>query len=343
MSQKRNPTVKQLEAELAGGKIKRMYLFIGEEVGEKEKLILSLAGKLFGGGGETARRCTARYYADLGELSNAAGFHLSRSMFDEKKLCVLLNIERSGEAKERDYLLREMLFEAPDSNYLIMTTVENRPPGFFDETMLSVVGVYHFWRRFESELVPYVVSSLRREGMRIDEKAASLVVELLGRDTRKIDEALAKIKSYGSESPVTVELVESLIQDERDTAIKEFVDALFRREQKALSMLRRLLEQGYAELYILGSIIRQAELIERFQEPGHAVSAESALERIGVRQRDTEAFLAYAGAFPYGRIKGIFRHLHAADYGIKSFRGSRSIAAHPLFEAVVRILGFEER
>lgn len=341
MSQKRYPTVKQLEADLAGGRIGRFYLFIGEEAGEKDKLIARIAEALFGKNEEAARRGTGRYHAELGELSSAAGFLLSRSMFDERKLCVLLNIERLGEAKERDYLLREMLSEAPDSNHLVMTSSENRPPGFLDQAMLSAVRVYHFWRRFESELVPYIVSSLKREGVHIDGKAASLIVELLGRDVRKIDEAIAKIKDYGGGATVGVELVERLVRDERDTAIREFTDALFRRERKALPMIRRLLEQGFSELYILGSIIRQAELIERFQVLSRAESAGAALERIAVRQRDAEALLAHAGAFPDERIRQVFLHLHAADFGIKSMRVSKSIAAHPLFEAVACILGLE--
>jgi len=339
VSQKRYPTVKQLEAELSGGRIGRFYLFIGEETGEKEKLIVRIAETLFGKDGEAARRGTGRYHAELGELSSAAGFLLSRSMFDERKLCVFFNIERLGDSKERDYLLREMLSEAPDSNHLVMTSSENRPPRFLDQAMLSAVGVYHFWRRFESELVPYIVSSLKREGVRIDDKAASLIVELLGRDVRKIDQAIATIKDYGGGDTVGVELVERLVRDERDTAIREFTDALFRRERRALPMLRRLLEQGYAELYILGSIIRQAELIERFLQLSHTESAGAALERIAVRQKDAEAFLAYAGAFPNEQIKEVFLHLHAADYGIKSMRVSKSITANPLFEAVACMLG----
>jgi DNA polymerase III delta subunit len=93
------PNSKKLMADLAKKDLRRMYLFMGEEEGEKDKCIAAISSILFSSQGD-AGIYTGRFHCENDELMQAADFALSGSMFSPARLCVMYNIDGvKGERK----------------------------------------------------------------------------------------------------------------------------------------------------------------------------------------------------------------------------------------------------
>ncbi len=137
----KHPTSKHLGAELDKKKIRGIYLFIGEEEGDKEKYIRRIADTVFSGR-EEAETYTGWYHIEMDEFMKAAGFALSVSMFSDRKVCVMMNIESLHATPANISLLNEIITALPESVLLIMTSSENRVPKFIGKDLLGRIGVY---------------------------------------------------------------------------------------------------------------------------------------------------------------------------------------------------------
>ncbi len=338
MSYKKYPASRQLSAELDSGTLQKAYLLLGEEEGEKEKAITRIIG-LYMSESDADGYSAGRYHIDMGEFMQAAEFAMSQSMFSDKKVCVMLNVDSLPQPQQNSAVLNDVLRSLPDAMLLIMTAQGNAVPKFLNDEALRGVGVYQFWRMFEKDIVSYIIRQLGGSGISADERAVWLIVEMLGRDMRKIDDALEKIRNYGAVTALTAESVRELLRDERDTSVYEFVDALFKREKKSLSLLRKLVENNFPELLILNHIIRQAEAIERYYAYiGKGRQEDDVLQNIGVPARGREDFRTYTVRNPAAKIRDLFPLLHETDSRLKSYRFSKEFQANPLFELVEGML-----
>lgn len=330
------PTSKQLAAELGKGLISKIYLFIGEEDGEKEKLITMISGRVFGE--NDTGYSSGRFHIELDEFMKAADFALSQSMFSDKKLCVMLNLENLQASAANLSVFNDMIINLPDSVVLIMTSSDNTVPKFIQKEILTAVKVYHFWRFFEKDLFIYIINSLKSHGVAIERDAAGLLVELLGQDIKKIDEALEKIIGYNI-NVATKDIISSLIHDEKGITIYNYIDALFKRDKKSLIILKKLIENNYPELVILNHIVRQSESIERFHNfLMNGLNEEDALKSLGISTRNRGDFIEYVKCVSPVAIKSFFSMFYVTDRKLKSRKNSKSILSNPLFNLTAEMI-----
>ena len=121
---------------------------------------------------------------------------------------------------------------------------------------------------FESELQTYIVKKIRDAGRQADPYAATRIVSLTGRDLQKVDAAIDRVLN-GSEGPVTEKIVVSLIADEREINVFEFIDAFFKKRKDSFSLLKKVIDDGGSELGVIALMQREAERIESY----HALRA----------------------------------------------------------------------
>ncbi len=315
MSDKQIINSKQLDKDLDKSNIERVYLFLGEEDGVKDKIIAKIKEKI-SNKNRNIGAVLQRFHLENGEFMNAADYALSQSLFSESKICVMLNIDSIQPLSSNLQLMDELIGNLPDKNTLIMTSSENNQPKIINAKIANKIRIVRFWRFFENDAVNYIKINLGRIGVVIDERAIHLMIELLGRDIRKIDGALEKI-SLSGEKRITEDYINQIILFERDVSIFDYIDALFKKEKKAFTLLRGMIDSGMHELIILNMITRQVDMLERYHQLIGDTSLDTIMKELKISDRNRVPFLQYAGKFTSQNIKMIYPFILRAESKIK--------------------------
>jgi len=328
---------KDLARELKQKTLRRAYLFLGEEEGLKERMIDSIHALLSAGEGPDSV-VTGRFHAEAGDLSAAAEFALTASMFSPKKLAVIYEADAVPAAKQTRAMLEDFFGELPDSTTLVLATTQNKLPKTLPLEKLPDLLTVRFWRYFDSDMAAHVREALRARKMTVTDGAVALLMKLVGRDLNKMDEALERL-SFSGQSAVTEDLVKTFIDDARDTTVFEFLDALFLKSPRALPLLKTLLDGGTHELAVLAMITRQCEFINRYhrllREGG---SVEEILKGIGIQERNRESFIAQAGKFGPGEVRRAFAEIFAAESALKGASRGSTLVSNPVFTLAARLV-----
>ena len=329
---------RQFKKELDQGKLGRIYLFIGEEEGEKDKFINTILDLEFRDQ-EDRNNYIGRFHMGTEDLLAAADFALSSSMFSEKKVCIIRDIDSIPVNNSNKILFTDIIEGMPDSTVLILTSSENRPPSIISSAQVNSIKVVHFWRYFDSDIYSYIQISVNKIGMSIDDRAIKLLLDLTGNDIKKIDEAINIFKYYGAEGVIDTGLIQDLISDVKNVSVFEYIDLLFNKDRRAFRVLKKVMDDGTSELLVLNLIIRQTETIEKYHsliEKGE--STEDAMKQCGIYSRNRDRFWYQVKNFPVEKVRKIFPLISEADYSIKSTRFSKSPVSNPVFDLTYGIL-----
>jgi DNA polymerase III delta subunit len=337
MTYQKFPNSKQFAAELNSNKLEKVYLFLGEEEGEKDKIIdkiinLNLKSQ------DEKNYSTRRFHLETGEFQDAAEFAMSASMFSESKVCIMLNIDLLKSRSSDKMQLSELINSLPDSNILIMTSHENKLPPIIEVKDVKNIKIVQFWRLFDSDISSYIINSIRKKDMKIEISAVNDLVNLTGKDIKKIDEAIEILIESGEKS-ITPGIIKEYISDTKDVSIFEFIDSLFRKDKNSFRELAKVLDNGIHELALLKVIMKQAELIEKYNHLTKTdLNSEAAMQQIGINPRNIKSFLECAKRFPSDSIKKVFPLIQKTDHRIKSSGYSGNLASNPIFELVSDML-----
>ena len=327
---------KQLSAELNSNKLEKIYLFLGEEEGEKDKITDKIIGMRLKSE-EEKEYSVRRFHLESGEFHEAAEFAMSASMFSDSKICIMLNINSLKSKGGDKEILTELLNVLPDHNMLIMTSSDNKAPSVIDSKKLPGIKTVQFWRLFDNDVSTYIINSTRKKDLKIEASAVNQLINLTGRDIKKIDEAIEILLESG-EQTITSAVIKEYISDTKDVTIFEFIDSLFQKDKKCFSQLAKVLDSGTHELALLKLIMRQAELLEKYSHlTQNGLNSEAALEQIGISARNTKTFLECVKKFSSDTIKKLFPLIHEADQRIKSSKYSNNLTSNPVFELAINL------
>ncbi|HOD14530.1 MAG TPA: DNA polymerase III subunit delta [Spirochaetota bacterium] len=329
------PNAKQFKRELDGDRLERLYLFLGEEEGEKDKCINRIMVMAFNDPFERSH-ASCRFHMENDEFMTAADFVLSPSMFSSRRVCVMYNIDALRAPAAARF--RELVNELPDSAILILTTREIRPPAFMNP-LLERFKVVQFWRYFDNDIHTYVRVRIQKLGLALDERAVELLIERTGNDIKKIDDAIDMIRFSGESGRIDEAAIRNFIEDVKEVSVFDFIDALFKREPRALGLFKKLHEEGTPELRVVYQILRQAEMIEQYYTlTGGGVPPEEAMTKAGVYSKNRDSFWRYTESFPRERLRRVFTMVSAVDQRLKSGGLRRELVANPLFTMVTDML-----
>ena len=232
-----------------------------------------------------------------------------------------------------------MVRELPDSTLLILISGENNPPKFMSEDIVGRLQAVVFWRLYENELQTHIMQAFKEKGRIIESGAARRIVSLTGRDLKKVDAAIDRILTGTDENPVGEKTVISLIADEKEISIFELIDAILKRRKDSLNLLKKVLDEGSADLQVLALLEREAKRIELYHDlKGKGLSHDDALGELHINPRGMDDFLAYLKIFPEHKIREFMVLLSRADYAAKSASGSSSILSSPIAGIIAEIL-----
>lgn len=332
------PNSKYFKKELEKKKLDNIYLFLGEEEGEKDKFINIILDLVFQNDPER-QNSTGHFHLENEELKSAADFALSQSMFSKNRVCIMRNIDSIKLIKVNISLFHDIIENFPDSTILIMTTIKKKPPAFISSDILKQIKIVQFWRYYDNDISKYIKNNIRNNKMKIDDEAVALLIKRTGKDIRKIDDAIEIIKYSGHGGVITINLISNLIQDVRNVSINELIDSLFKKEKHALRYLKKALEDGTHELQILSIIMRQAETLEKFYiQVSNGVPGNQAINNCGIFKTNRDNFLQYTKCFNINKIKSIFPIISRTDFQLKSTKFSKELIANPLFNLVTEII-----
>ncbi|MCL2156354.1 MAG: hypothetical protein FWH53_11880 [Leptospirales bacterium] len=345
MIQKKYQTSKQFNAELSKGLKENIFLFIGEEEGEKDKTINSILNLKFGNEEERSQNCGKYHIGEdkekMSEFMSAADFILSGSMFSNNRVCIIRNIENIDAKDNVKNIIDDIFTSTPDGTIIIMTCMANKVPAIIGKKYEDSLHVVQFWKNFDSDLFNYISKSLRDKKIKFDADIIPLIIELTGNDIKKIDEILDMISLISIDTPLSSGLLRDLAGGIREITVFEFIDSLFLKERRSLLHLKKLLNENTAELFILNMIIRQADQIERYYNfIENDQSHEEALTRLGLAasKRRKEKFTAILRKINRVELKEIYPYIAKAEYKIKSSGASYTIVNNPVFILASEIL-----
>lgn len=315
-----------------------IYLFTGEEEGEKEKVISALIEKIIPDDADRSYS-VGRFHIENGEFMEAAKFVLSQSMFASRMICICKNIDSLQVSKESKDLLQEVIENRPDSTIIIFTSSGNFAPKSIPTSLRKDMKVVQFWRYFENELHPYIQNRARELQLMLDGTATTRLIQLLGRDIQKIDNALEKLRNLAPGSSVTADMVTQVITDERDISVFDFIDALFLRKKSTFTLLKKLIEGGTFELVILSMIMRQAEIIEQYHSLiSRGYSEGESLSSLKINPKKRTQFAQFVKNNPPEILRNIFPLIFRADLNSKTGGRTNSMLSNPIFDLTIQYL-----
>ncbi len=219
--------------------------------------------------------------------------------------------------------LEEYLPRLPETTRLVLSIPRSLPERHPLLHLAREIGadVRHFPLPAGPELADWILRRARGKGVNIEPRAVDLLASYIGNDLRLLDQELEKLAAYVTDrGTITRADVETLVASVREASIFQMVDALGSRDRRrAVVLLRRLLQEGKAPLYILTMIVRQFRLLLEARE----LEAEGVPPAEMAREMDVQPWLAskilkQAHNFRPSDLEAILAQLLDIDVGIKT-------------------------
>lgn len=262
----------------------------------------------------------------------------------KRRMVILSHPLALGKGKTKQGKFLELLASVPPStalvliedkklknNHWLLTWVKENPNQAWSQLFTLPKG---------GAMTHWILEQARGLGGEFSNPAAQLLASYIDEDPRLAKSEINKLLTYVDHSrTVTEEDVRLLVADVHQGDVFEMVDAIgYGNGEKALGMLRRLLEEGDA-LPLFGMIVRQFRLLIQVRElldenPG--LSPEDIASEIGVHPYPIKKILPQAKLFKLPQLKKIYRQLSEVDQAIKTGRLDDKLALDLLITSLTQ-------
>jgi DNA polymerase-3 subunit delta len=167
----------------------------------------------------------------------------------------------------------------------------------------------------------WIADRVRERGGQIEPAAIRLLSAFVGNDTRLLDNEIDKLLTYvNGERPISEEDVRLLVSYVQEADVFEMVDALGRRDSRtAMGILRRLLDNGQAPLYLLHMITRQFRILLRVKQlQARGTSTTDIKGLLGLHPYVVEKMVKQSPNFSIPQLEDIYHRLLEIDVAIKT-------------------------
>src|SRR6266540_2744948 len=188
------------------------------------------------------------------------------------------------------------------------------------------------------DMTGWIVNETKNQGGKIEPRAAEMLKDMVGVDTRQAGMEIAKLLAYTNWArPVTVQDVEAVCIVTSQQSVFDFVDALANGNGKsAQHLLHRLLENEDA-FSLWGMVVRQFRLLIQAREIlDHRGNQNDVARALGVHPFVAEKTTQQAARFSIEALESIYRRLLNIDEGVKTSQVTLDLAMDTL---VVELAG----
>ncbi|HSK67536.1 MAG TPA: DNA polymerase III subunit delta [Anaerolineales bacterium] len=269
---------------------------------------------------------------DLGNALNAMPFLAKR------RLVLLSNPSSKYNNPSLRKKFLEFIGKAPESTRLVMyEAVDPRDAEKhwlvkWAEKNNKLIQSRAFMLPRLKDMTGWIVNETKNQGGQIVPRAAEILKDMVGVDTRQAGMEIAKLLAYVNWSrPVTVEDVEAVCIVTSQQSVFDFVDALANGNGKsAQHLLHRLLESE-DEFSLWGMVVRQFRLLIQAREvlDGNGNKDEVA-KALGVHPFVAEKAAQQAARFSIETLEAIYHRLLTIDERVKTSQVTLDLAMDTL-------------
>lgn len=188
------------------------------------------------------------------------------------------------------------------------------------------------------DMTGWIVSETKNQGGRIDGRAAEMLKEMVGVDTRQGGMEIAKLLAYVNWArPINAQDVEAVCIVTSQQSVFDFVDALANGNGKnAQHLLHRLLENEDA-FSLWGMVVRQFRLLLQAREilDGRG-NKDDVARALGVHPFVAEKTTQQAARFSIESLENIYHQLLKIDEGVKTSQTTLDLAMDTLVVELTR-------
>jgi len=287
---------------------------------------------------------TARLDArSLGEddLSNAVN---SMPFLAKRRLVLLANPSSKYNNPSVRKKFLEFVEKAPDTTRLVMyesvepRDVEKHWLVKWAEKHSALIQTKAFMLPRLKEMTGWIVNETKNQGGQIEPRAAEMLKDMVGVDTRQAGMEIAKLLAYVNWSrPVTSQDVEAVCILTSQQSVFDFVDALSNGNGKsAQHLLHRLLETE-EPFSLWGMVVRQFRLLIQAREILDGRGSKDDVARIlGVHPFVAEKIIQQAARFSIESLENIYRELLRIDEAVKTSKVTLDLAMDTLVIELTR-------
>jgi DNA polymerase-3 subunit delta len=171
-----------------------------------------------------------------------------------------------------------------------------------------------------NDMTGWIVNETKKQDGQIEPRAANMLKDMVGVDTRQAGMEIAKLLAYVNwERPINTDDVEAVCIVTSQQSMFDFVDALSNGNGKvAQHLLHRLLESD-DPFSLWGMVIRQFRLLLQAREilDGRG-NKDDVARALGVHPFVAEKTTGQAGRFNIEFLEHAYRKLLAIDEGVKT-------------------------
>ena len=182
------------------------------------------------------------------------------------------------------------------------------------------------------DMTGWIVNETKNQGGKIDPRAAEMLKDMVGVDTRQAGMEIAKLLAYANWArPITVQDVEAVCIVTSQQSVFDFVDALANGNGKAAQHLLHRLLESEDEFSLWGMVVRQFRLLIQAREILDARGNQNDVARaLGVHPFVAEKTTQQAGRFSIESLEYIYHKLLSIDEGVKTSQMTLDLAMDTL-------------
>jgi DNA polymerase-3 subunit delta len=188
------------------------------------------------------------------------------------------------------------------------------------------------------EMTGWIVNETKNQGGQIEPRAAEMLKDMVGVDTRQAGMEISKLLAYVNWArQIKVEDVEAVCIVTSQQSVFDFVDALANGNGKsAQHLLHRLLETE-DEFSLWGMVVRQFRLLIQAREILDGRGTQNDVARaLGVHPFVAEKTTQQAARFSIESLENIYHRLLKIDEGVKTSQVTLDLALDTLVVELIR-------
>jgi DNA polymerase-3 subunit delta len=182
------------------------------------------------------------------------------------------------------------------------------------------------------DMTGWIVNETKNQGGQIDPRAAEMLKDMVGVDTRQAGMEIAKLLAYVNWARlVRAEDVEAVCIVTSQQSIFDFVDALSNGNGKSAQYLLHRLLETEDPFTLWGMVVRQFRLLILAREilDGRG-NKDDVARALGVHPFVAEKTTGQAGRFSIESLERIYRSLLRIDEGVKTGKSTLELAMDTL-------------
>ena len=312
----------ELRNQLKKGEIAPLYLFFGAE-----KYLRDLAAKTVA---EFAlKNAPLREFNEMEfslndtEFQHAIASAEQLPMMSPRRVVKIRDINKLKETDE-DSLTRYVLRPA-ETSVVIFVADDLDKRRRFAKTLLDNCVCVEFTPLSEMELMAWAKGKLNELNAQADDKALRQIVGLVGNNVLRLTNEIEKLAIAAlPNSIITFEMVEQLVPNSRELSNFELTDYLLNKNrQRALQILKKILDDGAEPLMLLGLIANNFHRLFLAKElMRNGVERNEVARALRLPYGKQEDFLANARRADAAKLSWIMKRISESDLAIKTSKAT---------------------